>query len=311
MSNFSSELARPDTGRTLYLLDEPTTGLHFDDLTKLLTVLHRLVDLGNTVVLIEHNLDIIKAADWVIDLGPEPRGLGGGQIVAQGTPEMLVAHALKAKKSKSQKWLRSWTGEALEPVLKAGPYQVRKEYNPDSDRWRRNDMDIEDVGRSTKMPWEAEGRRWHTQDRVGRNGESVKWDGKILEKVVDYIQQHEGFSETDWSQRTVVEISGQKKSKGWFFHAITGEQWLLKMKFRVRPRTFKRDELVEQIPLKSQRFGRLAHLRQSAPSPFGGTGQRLAGSRNPGPYLAGNRHPRVLEISRCRNRQFLGAPQTR
>ena len=67
----AAELARPDTGQTLYLLDEPTTGLHFDDLAKLLDVLNRLVDHGNTVVVIEHNLDVIKTADWVIDLGPE------------------------------------------------------------------------------------------------------------------------------------------------------------------------------------------------------------------------------------------------
>ena len=82
----AAELARPDTGRTLYLLDEPTTGLHFDDLAKLLDVLNRLVDLGNTVVVIEHNLDVIKTADWVIDLGPEA-GDGGRLVVAAGTPE--------------------------------------------------------------------------------------------------------------------------------------------------------------------------------------------------------------------------------
>ena len=86
----AAELARPDTGRTLYLLDEPTTGLHFDDLAKLLDVLHRLVDLGNTVVVIEHNLDVVKSADWIIDLGPEA-GAEGGQVVASGTPEDLVA----------------------------------------------------------------------------------------------------------------------------------------------------------------------------------------------------------------------------
>ena len=88
----AAELARPDTGRTLYLLDEPTTGLHFEDLAKLLEVLHRLVDLGNTVVLIEHNLDVIKSADWVIDMGPEA-GDAGGRLVTQGTPEELVAYA--------------------------------------------------------------------------------------------------------------------------------------------------------------------------------------------------------------------------
>jgi len=84
----------------MYILDEPTTGLHFDDVRKLLDVLQRLVDLGNTVLVIEHNLDVIKQADWIIDLGPEG-GAGGGRIVAQGTPEQVA----KAKKS--------YTGQAL------------------------------------------------------------------------------------------------------------------------------------------------------------------------------------------------------
>ncbi len=94
----AAELSRPDTGRTLYLLDEPTTGLHFDDMAKLLDVLNRLVDLGNTVVVIEHNLDVIKTADWVIDLGPEA-GADGGYVVAAGTPEGIVAHCETASGS--------------------------------------------------------------------------------------------------------------------------------------------------------------------------------------------------------------------
>jgi excinuclease ABC subunit A len=86
------ELSKRQTGRTLYLLDEPTTGLHFDDVRKLLEVLHRLTDLGNTVIIIEHNLDIIRNADYVLDMGPEG-GEGGGRIIAHGTPEQIATVA--------------------------------------------------------------------------------------------------------------------------------------------------------------------------------------------------------------------------
>ncbi|MEZ5500398.1 MAG: excinuclease ABC subunit UvrA [Steroidobacteraceae bacterium] len=102
----AKELARRSTGRTLYILDEPTTGLHFHDVAQLLGVLHRLRDEGNTVVVIEHNLDVIKTADWVIDLGPEG-GVAGGRLVGAGTPEMLVATA------------GSHTGTHLAPLLSA------------------------------------------------------------------------------------------------------------------------------------------------------------------------------------------------
>jgi excinuclease ABC subunit A len=86
----SRELAKRATGRTLYLMDEPTTGLHFDDIARLLTVLDRLVEAGNTVVIIEHNLDVIRCADWIVDLGPEG-GHRGGLVVAEGPPEAIVA----------------------------------------------------------------------------------------------------------------------------------------------------------------------------------------------------------------------------
>jgi excinuclease ABC subunit A len=87
----ATELQRRSTGRTIYVLDEPTTGLHFEDVRKLLLVLNRLVDTGNTVVVIEHNLDVIKSADWVIDLGPEG-GARGGNLLAEGTPEQVAAN---------------------------------------------------------------------------------------------------------------------------------------------------------------------------------------------------------------------------
>jgi excinuclease ABC subunit A len=101
----AKELARRATGNTLYILDEPTTGLHFEDVRKLLEVLHALVEQGNTVVVIEHNLDVIKTADWILDLGPEG-GVKGGEIVAEGTPEVVVQEP------------RSFTGRYLKPLLK-------------------------------------------------------------------------------------------------------------------------------------------------------------------------------------------------
>ena len=107
----SKELSRRSTGKTLYILDEPTTGLHFADVERLLVVLNRLVDTGNTVVVIEHNLDVIKCADWVIDVGLEG-GTGGGKIVAAGTPEQVAANP------------ESYTGRWLSRVLKRQTAQL-------------------------------------------------------------------------------------------------------------------------------------------------------------------------------------------
>ena len=100
----ATELSKRSTGNTLYILDEPTTGLHFEDVRVLLEVLHRLVDRGNTVIVIEHNLQVVKTADWVIDLGPEGGG-AGGRVVAEGTPEEIAADPA------------SYTGKHLIPLL--------------------------------------------------------------------------------------------------------------------------------------------------------------------------------------------------
>jgi len=113
------ELAKRATGRTLYILDEPTTGLHFHDVEQLLQVLHRLRDEGNTIVVIEHNLDVIKTADWVIDLGPEG-GEGGGRIIATGTPEDIAANP------------DSWTGRYLAPLLTRRAAAAKRERGTDS-----------------------------------------------------------------------------------------------------------------------------------------------------------------------------------
>ena len=100
----ATELSKRDTGKTLYILDEPTTGLHFEDIRILMDVLEKLVDRGNTVVIIEHNLDVIKLADWIIDVGPEG-GRGGGQIISTGTPEQVAVSA------------RGYTPRFLKPML--------------------------------------------------------------------------------------------------------------------------------------------------------------------------------------------------
>ena len=102
----ATELQRRSTGKTVYILDEPTTGLHFEDVRKLLLVLQGLVDKGNTVIVIEHNLDVVKSADWIVDLGPEG-GDGGGTIVTEGTPEQVIQCE------------RSWTGKFLKGMLRA------------------------------------------------------------------------------------------------------------------------------------------------------------------------------------------------
>jgi excinuclease ABC subunit A len=107
-TKLSRELSKRDTGRTLYILDEPTTGLHFEDVKRLLQVLHRLRDHGNTIIVIEHNMEVIKTADWIIDLGPEG-GDGGGTVVATGTPETVAGI------------LASYTGQFLRPILERRP----------------------------------------------------------------------------------------------------------------------------------------------------------------------------------------------
>ncbi len=131
----SKELSRRATGQTLYILDEPTTGLHFEDVRKLLEVLHALVEQGNTVVVIEHNLDVIKTADWVLDLGPGG-GVNGGEIVAEGTPEKVAAEP------------RSFTGQYLAPLLERSSVRLEQVDSPAAKsrrRLRKNDVGQPDL----------------------------------------------------------------------------------------------------------------------------------------------------------------------
>jgi len=245
----AAELGKPQTGRTIYFLDEPTTGLHFDDVRKLLEVLHRLVDLGNSVVCIEHNLDVLKSADWIIDLGPEA-GPTGGRIVAAGSPERVAS-------SKG-----SHTGRALAEVLRSSPKAERVVASSDATpapSAREAPLRVPDADESVKMPWQRNGRGWHTRDRVSRRGEKIEWSGAALEFVIDEVEKlgGEALAPTDWNDRARVEVTAKPPtnvvaaSVPWFLHALTGARWLLDLNFRVPRRTFAEGELNRKLGLKT------------------------------------------------------------
>lgn len=251
----AAELCRPNRGRTLYLLDEPTTGLHFDDILKLLGVLNSLVEQGNTVVVIEHNLDVIKTADWIIDLGPEA-GAGGGRIVVQGTPEDVVKYALETQKaSKSSRGpndqpLRSWTGELLAPVLKESTRGIIETFDAASvAAKKKGDVSVEELGKSAKLPWEVDGRKWHTQDRISHAGTPCKWDAQALLHVLDAVTTHDDIAAVNWNDRSTVEVKAEK-GLGWFLHARTAGEWLLSLCFRVKKDTFETESLDAALGLK-------------------------------------------------------------
>jgi excinuclease ABC subunit A len=238
----ASELGKPATGRTIYILDEPTTGLHFDDIRKLLSVMHKLVDLGNSVLVVENNLDVLKCADWIIDLGPEA-GAQGGQIVAAGTPEGLVEVAA------------SHTGAALQPVLKAGPYETYARHDPQEHAAKElaaEKAGFGDVGKDTKMPWQVDGRKWHLEQRTSRDGSATRWEPEALEHVLELIEKagRGAFAPVNWNNRASVEVTAPGADV-WFLHALTGGEWLLELYFRTPPGTFKWLALEEQIGLKT------------------------------------------------------------
>ncbi len=265
----AAELARPSTGRTVYILDEPTTGLHFDDLVKLIEVLQRLVDLGNTVIVIEHNLELVKVADWVIDLGPEG-GERGGYLVAEGTPEDIVQFArwyadqaeratrsAQARKSVAEKRpstafpFRCYTGEYLEPVLAAGIYQERQRYQPPPAEEQSAEAALAQWAHAEKPPWELDGRSWHLVGRVDRAGQPCVWEGQLLERVVDFLEGTGKLAAPIWNKKTVVEIYGPGKPHRFFFQAITCERYAVRMLFYTAPEVVKNCAFVAQFTAKA------------------------------------------------------------
>ena len=285
----AAELSRPQSGKTLYLLDEPTTGLHFDDIRKLLKILNSLVDAGNTVVVIEHNLDVIKTADWIIDLGPQA-GSEGGWIVAEGTPESVAEQALasaqrsllntsqhpvgnqsltgrrKGNSAGKHRALpafsvrdpreentphRSLTGEILATVLATGGRGERESFDAEGARKKRSsDLDPTKIGADAKMPWELDGKKWHTVNGLANNGKPRRWKGAILAKIIETLEGTNEFSPTNWNERSTVEVAAKVRNIGWFLHAFTGDEWLLSLKFRVPKRTFVQETLQTDLALK-------------------------------------------------------------
>jgi excinuclease ABC subunit A len=277
----AAELARPATGKTLYLLDEPTTGLHFEDIAKLLNVLHRLVDVGNTVVVIEHNLDVIKSSDWVIELGPDA-GWQGGQLVFAGLPEDLVAYArgtspdtdstrvgekqVSYEIGKSSPQLRCHTGEALAAILDAGPYVERVPYDPNTE-WAKlpGDQSFNDIAKQSLSPWQVDGRKWHLETGLDRKGKPVLWDRSMLTTLVEKIEASGVFGEIDWNSNSLFEVPAKIKSRGWFLHAFTAESPWLKLKFRIPKGYFTKAQLLEmfKLPPLSQIEGIHAYNREA------------------------------------------------
>ena len=284
----AAELARPSMGKTLYLLDEPTTGLHFDDIRKLLKILNSLVDAGNTVVVIEHNLDVIKTADWIIDLGPQA-GSEGGWIVAEGTPEDVAEEAMRgegrgardreeretegrvasgSKKAKgaTSEWsssslapqpsslssrLPSLTGEILARVLAEGRRGERESFDAEAARKKKaGELDPAKIGADARMPWEVDGRKWHTVDGLANNGKPRRWSGEMLAHVIDQLEESDDFAPTNWADRSTIEVTGKVKTAGWFLHAHTGDEWLLSLKFRVGKKAFDELTLSQELGLK-------------------------------------------------------------
>src|SRR5207302_2491374 len=170
---------------------------------------------------------------------------------AQGTPEQVVRWwgGEVVKTSAPQKI--SHTAAILAGVLAAGPYAERAKYDPHAaEAVHDGDVDLEKVGRDAPMPWEADGRMWHTVDRVTSKGASCRWEGEILNWIDDQIHEAGSFSDTNWNHRTIVEIAAPNKSQGWFLHAMTGHEWLLRLVFRVSRNAFKQADLVRRLGIR-------------------------------------------------------------
>jgi excinuclease ABC subunit A len=136
-------------------------------------------------------------------------------------------------------------------VLAAGPHAERPKYDPHAaEEAHADDVALEAVGRDARMPWETDGRRWHTVERVSHKGKPCRWDGQILDWLDERIHELGDFSDTNWNHRSVVEIAAPVKTQGWFLHAMTGMERTLRLVFRVGRNTFKQADLIQQLGIR-------------------------------------------------------------
>ncbi|MFK8110635.1 MAG: excinuclease ABC subunit UvrA, partial [Rubripirellula sp.] len=225
----AAELARPVTGNTLYLLDEPTTGLHFDDIAKLLDVLQRLVDLGNSVVVIEHNLDVIKCADWIIDVGPGA-GVDGGRIVFEGTPEDLASRAGKRGRKKE---LVSATAPFLAQALKdsaiettattLAPKSTKEpakratlQDEPAVSEPSEDEAEDESTTAAGSMdPWKVLGRKWHSLGKGFPSGTEPDWPLEMVDRMLSLLEQVAGDDSLEFSSPDRVDVKPSGSDQAW------------------------------------------------------------------------------------------------
>jgi excinuclease ABC subunit A len=137
------------------------------------------------------------------------------------------------------------------PILEAGPHEARPIYDPNAAAATSpEDVELEEVGKGAAMPWETDGRRWHTLERITTEGKPCRWEGAILDWIDERVHELGAFGETNWNNRSVVEIPAATKSQGWFLHAMTGQEWLLRLVFRVGKNAFKDADLVRRLGIR-------------------------------------------------------------
>ncbi len=250
----AGELVRPARAHTLYLLDEPTTGLHVADIDKLLAVINSLVDRGHTVLIIEHNMDVAKTADYVIDLGPGG-GDDGGQVVAAGRPEEVAA----VKDSVTAPYLARALAQA--PTLpREQLYAVRP---PDAPVQRAQPAPEQ----TTQAPWEADGRAWHLQQITLQDGSRPSWPSETLAALIDLMAKLPGADEPDYAQPDRILFTAQGRSDR-FAHVRTNSEWVLTLVIRTPKGLFDEQDLAAAINLPAwsdlkdvQVYGRQRRVR--------------------------------------------------